>query len=168
MTRFIGVSATAVLGFRQYYRITFEPRPQATDKFFWTAEQQLAYIYDHIQDTGVLGPLSAYPSVAGDGVMVIDVWSIGDASAVTVAEAVRRLDMVGDNHATVRSIQKLAGIADVTGGAEARQAITQAETAAIKSSSISLGSFFGGVSNTLTLAVIALVAYAAITLSRPR
>ena len=168
MTQFIGVASSALLGNKQYYRLTFEARSQAVDRFFWTAEQQLSYMYDHIQDTGVLGPLSAYPAVSGDAVMVIDAWTIGDAATVTVAEGVRRLDMVGGGHATVRSIQKLAGIGDVTGGAQDRQDITQAVTAA-KAADNPLnifGSVFSGIGNGLTLAVIGLVAYAVIVFSK--
>ena len=168
MTQFQGVAATDLLGYKKYYRLTFDARSRIADRFFWTAEQQLSYMYDHIQDTGVLGPLSSYPAVTGDAVMVIDAWTIGEAATVTVAEGVRRLDMVGGGHATVRTIQKLAGIGDVTGGAEARQDVTQAATVAKAADNPFniFGSVFSGIGNGLTLAVIGLVAYAVILFSK--
>lgn len=157
-----------MLGYKQYYRITFDGLSPLSSGFYWTAEQQLAYMYDHIQDTGVLGPLSAYPAVPGDSVMVIDAWTIGDGATVTVAEGVRRLDMVGGGHATVRSFQKLGGIGDVTGGAQDRADVTQAATVAKAADNPFniFGSVFSGIGNGLTLAVIGLVAYAVIVFSK--
>lgn len=170
MTDFLGVTPTDGLGYRQYYRITFEAKHSSaiTHPLFWSAARSLHYMYDHIQDTGVLGPLSPNPTVEGDTVAVVDVWTIGDASAVSVGEAVRRLQQIGGNHVAVQSFKLLRSIYDVSGGAKERDFQTQTVTAA-KAAASPLGilsNFASSVGDLFTLAVIGLVAVAAITLAR--
>lgn len=169
MTQFIGVSPSSLLGSRQFYRIVFDVSGQI---LYWSAgDVRLSYIYDHMQDTRALAPLSPNPTTTGDEVMTIDAQSIDPT--LTVAEAVRRLEMVSgdivgvDTTSTVRSITKLSGIGDVTGGADDRD--DQTNAANKDNAEDSLGSqlknFFSGLGDAGGLIVIGLVAYAAILLA---
>jgi len=164
-TQYLGVSSSALLGYKQYYRLTFNV---ARHVLFESTSDKLNHIYNHMQDTGVIAPLSPNPVVSGDEVMVVDCWTIGDAASVSVAEGVRRLEMIaGGSYQSVRSIQKLSGIGGVTGGATARQTVTEtvaAQNAASDPLSVFAG-FLSGLGDVVTLGVIALVAYAAIVLS---
>lgn len=167
-TLFIGVSPSALLGHKQYYRIVFDLTRQV---MFGTPWDKLSRIYDTMQDTGVIAPLSPNPVVSGDYVMVVDAWSLGGVEGITVAEAVRRLNMVaGGAYESVRSIQKLASIRDVENGANDRQAETVRinEQNAAADPLAKIGQLLGGLSNLATVAVVGLVAYAAILAFRRR
>lgn len=165
-TQYIGTSSSAPLGYKQYYRLTFDVSRQV---LFAAPSDKLNHIYNHMQDTGVLAPLSPNPVISGAEIMVVDAWTIGEATAVSVAEGVRRLEMIaGGSYQSVRSIQRLSGIGDVTGGASDRQTVTDtvaAQNAAANPLDV-FGGYLSGLGNYLTLAVIGLVAYAAIVLSR--
>lgn len=167
MAQFIGVAPTDGLGYKNYFRLTFETSRLAT---FGDVSGVLSRIYDHIQDTEVLAPLSPNPVVAGDDVMVVDVWTIGDSTAVSVGEAVRRLDEVAGFNANLRSIQKLFGIGDVTGGAGDRQLETKSVAAARAASDPLhvLSDFVSGLGGYVTLAVFGLIAYAVIIVAKRR
>jgi hypothetical protein len=169
VTQFIGVSPSALLGARQFYRIVLDVSGQI---LYWSpSEVRLGYIYDHMQDTRALAPLSPNPVSTGDEVMTIDAQVIDPS--LTVAEAVRRLEMVAgdvvgvDTTPTVRSITKLSGIGDVTSGADDRD--QQTDNANKQNQEDSLGEklkqFFSGLGDVGGLLVIGLVAYAVIVVS---
>lgn len=164
-TQYLNVSPSSVLGYKQYYRLVFDVTGHV---FFLTSggSSQLSYIYDHMQDSGALAPLSPNPVAGGDGVMVVDAWTIADGPSLSVAEAVRRLEAIGGGN-YVRSIEKLSGIGDVTGGAADRAA--EADTVNQKNEKDSVGShawdFLSGLGNYTTIIVVGVVAYAVITLS---
>ena len=165
-TQYLAVSSSALLGYKQYYRLTFDVTRQV---LFESSSDKLNYIYDHMAETGVIEPLSPNPVTDGTEVMVVDCWTpTSDAASISVAEGVRRLELVaGGSYESVRSIQLLSGIGDVTGGANARQTVTDTtvtQNAATDPLS-KLTGFLAGVGDYVTLGVIALVAYAVITLS---
>lgn len=165
-TSFIGVSSSEALGYKQYYRITFDITRQVS---FQAPETRLHFIYDHMQDSGALAPLSPDPVTSGDTVMVVDAWTIGDGANLSVAEAVRRLETIAANgtYQSVRSIQKLSGVSDVTGGAADRLGVTDStnQSNAASDPLSKLGDLLAGLGTYTQLIVIGLVAYAVITLS---
>lgn len=166
MTQFIGVSPTDGLGYKQFYRLTFATR----GLYYDGSSDVLNYIYNHIQDTGVLGPLSPNPVVPGAKVMTVDVWTIGDSTAVSVSEGVRRLSEVAGWNATLVSIAKLSGIGEVTRGAADRQLETESVAAARAANDPlrALSNFVSGLGGYVTLAVFGLIAYATILVASKR
>jgi hypothetical protein len=164
-TQFIGASPSAVIGYKQYYRITFDVSGQV---LFQSPSAKLDFIYDHMQDSGAFAPLSPNPSVDGDEVMTVDVWTLPAGQSLSLADAVRRLEMVaGGAYQSVRSIQKLSGIGDVTGGADARDKATDATNKQNAEDSLGtkLENLFSGLGTYTKFAVVGLVAYAVITAS---
>lgn len=164
-TQYLNVSPSDVLGYKQYYRITFDVSNQV---LFDTPSNKLTFIYDHMQDSGALAPLSPNPVTPGVTVMTVDAWTIGAGPSLSIADAVNRLEMIaGGAYQSVRSIQKLAGVGDITGGAGDRAQATDTANQSNDANSLTnkLGDFFSGLGNYATLGVIALVAYAVITLS---
>lgn len=168
-TAFINVAPSDVIGYKQYYRLLFDVSDQGL--LFGSSSAKLNYIYDHMGDGGAFSPLSDNPVVGGDTVMAVDVWTIQSGQSLSVAEAVRRLETTAGDYpgagSSVRSIQKLSGIGDVTGGAVDRANATDAANTANDENSLTnkLGGFFTGLGDYATLAVIALVAYAVISVS---
>lgn len=172
MTLFIGVSSSALLGYKQYYRVTFDVTASLNT---YSPYDTLSGIYDRMGDTGVITPLSPDPLTPGDSTMVVDCYTpFVEAGSVSVAEAVRRLEAVASNagfllstHGAVRSIQKLSGIADVTQGATDRQTTTDDTNQQNDESNplTILGNFLGGLGHFATLGVVAIAAYAILNLS---
>lgn len=169
MTQYIGVSPSSQLGAKQFYRLTLDVSGQV---FIWSASNvRLSYIYEHLQDTGALAPLTPNPVTTGDEVMTVDC-SVIDPS-LTVAEAVRRVEMVAgdlvgfDTTSTVRSITKLPGIGAVTGGADDRDKTTADVNDQNSQTGFTAGfmKFLSGFGDASTLIVIGLVAYAVIVVS---
>lgn len=169
MTQFIGVSPSAPLGSRQFYRLVIDVSGQIL--YASSSDVRLSYIYEHMQDTRALAPLSPNPATEGAEVMTVDAQVIDPA--ITVAEAVRRLEMVAgqlvgiDTQPTVRSITKLSGIGDVTGGADDRDQQTDAANKDNAGATLGaqLRNLFSGLGDAGGLLVIGLVAYAAIVLA---
>jgi hypothetical protein len=155
-----------VLGYKQYYRLTFDVSGQGL--FFGTGETKLTHIYDYMQDSGAFTPLSANPVGSGDTVMVVDAITIPSGQSLSLAEGVRRLEEVaGGMYSSVRSVQKLVGIGDVTGGASSRDQTAADTNAANDKNSFGhqLTDLLAGFGHYTTLAVIGLVAYAVIVMS---
>ena len=164
-TQFLNVTSSDVLGYKQYYRIVFDVSGQV---WVTSPDAILNHFYDHMQDTGLLAPLSPNPVVGGDTVMTVDAWTIGDGASATVAEAVRRLEMMSFlGQSSVRSIKRLSGVGDITGGAVDRADDTDSANKQNDENSLgtNLMGFLSGLGDYTTLIVIGLVAYAVITLS---
>lgn len=163
-TQFIGVAPSALIGRKQFYRVTFDVSGQG---LFWGAEDaKLNYIYEHMQDSMALTPLSPNPVTGGDTVMVVDAVTIDAGASLSVAEAVRRLQEIGGGiFQNVRSIQKLRDANAVN--ADDRATVTDDTNKSNDENSFGskIGDFFSGVGHFSTLLVIGMVAYAAITLA---
>jgi hypothetical protein len=168
VTTYIGTSPSTVVGAHTYYRVTFDVSGQG---LFFATSSKLNYVYEHIQDTGAVAPLSANPVSSGDDVMVVDVYPIAGGASLSVAEVVRRLETVAGHYAgagdTIRSIQKLGSINDVTAGADDRDAVADAANKSNDEDSFEhkVADFFAGLGHFTTLAVIGVVAYAVIVAS---
>lgn len=166
MTAFLGTSPSQLLGHKQYFRVTFDVSGQGL--LFGSGVAKLNHIYDHMQDTGALAPMSQNPVSSGDTVMVVDTITLPAGEGLSVAEAVRRLEMLsGGIYSNVRSIQKLQGIGDVAGGADQRDQVAADANQQNDATSFShqVSDFFAGFGHYTTLVIIGVVAVAVISLS---
>lgn len=163
-TTYIGVAPSALLGRKQFYRVTFDVSGQGL--LFGAADAKLNHIYDHMQDTGALQPLSPNPVSGGDEVMVVDAVTIDAGASMSIAEAVRRLQETGGGiFQNVRSIEKLRDAKAINANDRASVTDTTNKQNEENSFSHSLGEFFSGLGHYSTLLVIGAAAYAVILLA---
>lgn len=126
MTTYIGTSATAPLGDGAFYRLTIDDRRALGGVLPVYFDHVFDGFYDSMSSsTGVFFPVSPNPTKPGDRVAVVDV-KVRDraAAAVTVVDAVRRVEEAGRQTLRVRSIQHLPSFDLVRQGVDTRQQLT--------------------------------------------
>lgn len=168
MTTFIGTSASAPLGARAFYRITFEratlallPVAVSSSGLLVGWVNYFSGFYERIARSGVFIPLSPNPVTRyEDAVATVDCMVQHGVETLSVAEGVRRLNDYGAPAVKVRTVQKLSGAADVQSGANNRQRVTD-KTAAERDKAnpiTQLANMIGGAAQYLLFGVIALAA----------
>lgn len=174
MTQFIGIAGEDLLDVNGYYRVVVEKTH--TLALYSAFRSQISALYANLYArTQVLVPVSPNPVLASGGsdadnyVIDLGIINTDGFQAVTAGEAVRRIEGVtggavlgGFGGYDVRSFTALDSVADVRDNGPAERAAVQQQVTQQKQ----VESPFANLGHWATLVVVALVALAAIQISK--